>query len=124
MRRFLFALLSVSLSIVPGVSLAATSGNPAPAMMVPSRTVVKTCLRAYVLHAAFDATQLHTLGAAGATPANVNDVPLSLVGSYKYSDHIGCFYKSAKGDIFNLVYNYPCVNPSPAGPPNEYRCKS
>lgn len=94
-------------------------------MMLRS-TVIKSCLNAYTLHAAFDTAQLHALGRPDATPANVNDVPLHIVGSYKYADHIGCFYKSAKGDIFNLVYNFPCVNPQPAnnGDPYAYRCKS
>lgn len=124
MRRFLFALISVSLAIAPSASLAATSTTPSPAMMMVGRTVVKSCLQSYVLHAAFDAAQLHSLGQTGATPANVNDVPLKPDGSYKYSDHIGCFYKSAHNDIFNLVYNFPCVNPTPAGQPNSYRCKA
>jgi hypothetical protein len=92
--------------------------------MMMAGTVVKTRLPSYVLHAAFSATQLHSLGQTGATPANVNDVPLKLDGSFKYSDHIGCFYKNAHNDIFNLVYNFPCVNPAPAGQPNSYRCKA
>jgi hypothetical protein len=124
MRRFLFALISVSLAIAPSASLAAPPVSPGPAMMMAGQTVVRTCLQSYVLHAAFNATQLHSLGQTGATPANQNDVTLKLDGSFKYSDHIGCFYKSAHNDIFNLVYNFPCVNPAPAGQPNSYRCKA
>lgn len=125
MRRFLFALLSVSLAIAPSASLAAPSVSSPPATLVmpAGRTVVRTCLPSYTLHAAFSAAQLHSLGQTDATPANVNDVPLKLTGAYRYSDHIGCFYASAHSDIFNLVYNYPCVNPVPAGQPNAYRCK-
>jgi len=126
MRRSWLSLFIVVFALSSsGPAWAATNSNNSMTNMMPAATVIKSCLNSYTLHAAFNAAQLHSLGRPDATPANVNDVPLKLDGSYKYSDHIGCFYKSAKGDIFNLVYNFPCINPAPAmnGDPNAYKCK-
>jgi len=126
MRRFAFSLLIAVFASVSSVSADTNTSNSTHTLNMTSAVVVKSCLNDYTLHAEFSAAQLHSLGRPDATPANVNDVPLKLDGSYKYSDHIGCFYKSAKGDIFNLVYNFPCVNPAPAnnGDANAYKCKS
>lgn len=120
MQRFLVFAVAASLGLATSVSAAALPNSST--MMRVSPTVVKSCLRAYTLHAAFDTAQLHSLGKTDATPANVNDVPLAIDGSFKYADHIGCFYKSAHNDIFNLVYDFPCVNPVLLSP-YTYRCK-
>jgi hypothetical protein len=126
MRRFALSLFIAVFASVSSVSADTNTSNSTTHTMNMATVVVKSCLSDYTLHAEFSAAQLHSLGRPDATPANVNDVPLKLDGSFKYSDHIGCFYKSAKGDIFNLVYNFPCVNPAPAnnGDPNAYKCKS
>lgn len=124
MKRFLGLTLVIGIvaaSLLPALAASTTTNS----MMAPTATVIKSCLNNYTLHAAFTAAELHSLGRPDATPANVNDVPLHIYGSYKYSDHIGCFYQSAHKDIFNLVYNFPCINPQPAnnGDPYAYRCK-
>lgn len=60
---------------------------------------------------------------ATAQSVNINPVDILVSGSSKSQDgYVSCHYKSAKGDIYNLVYKFACKNGVPTGG-NSYSCE-
>jgi len=109
MRRF--PLLLVAASFVLSVTASGALADVAPAAAKP---LLESCLKTYTLHAALDAAELHSLGRPQAKPENVIDVPLTIYASNATGNTVSCSYKSAKDDIFNLVYGFPCNQPRKA----------
>ena len=106
-----FSLLLAAASFVLSVTASAAVADVAPSA---KKTVVESCLKNYTLHAALDAAELHSHGRPDAKPENVNDIPLTISTSSSSSNTVSCYYKSAKGDIVNLAYGFPCNQPRKA----------
>jgi hypothetical protein len=118
MRRFLLCLVALAFALASSASAAIIRPTPGPP------ATIKSCLNTYPLTVQFSAEKLESLGRQGAKPANNFTVTLTLQGSHSAGNTVTCFYKSANGDIGNLVYSFACNRAQPAnnGDVNAYKC--
>jgi hypothetical protein len=119
-RRFLLCFVIFAFALASSASANIGRFTPKPG---PPPTV-KSCLNTYPLTVQFSAEKLASLGRYGAKPANNFTVTLTLQSSHVTGNSVACFYKSASGDIGNLVYSFTCRHPQPAnnGDVNAYKC--
>lgn len=115
----------VALTITPGGSASidtATNANKATgsgsnqttgnsSSYPPANSYTTVCAAKIPVEIQIDQAWLRKSISASASPANANVVDVLIKGSYKGNDGtVSCHYKSANGDIYNLVYSFPCKN--------------
>ena len=108
-----------------------TTGTPATGTTstgTPANTYRVTCAPKITINTQIDDAWVKKNFGTGASSANLNQVEIFVSGSYIGKDgFVSCHYKSGKGEIFNLVYKFPCKNAlssasTPAASPNAFYC--
>lgn len=109
----------------PNTGHPVSSGTPsygAPTTGSTSSSYAVTCAPKIKINTQIDDAWVKKNFGTTASSANVNPVDVSVSSSSKSSDgYVSCHYKSAKGDIYNLVYKFVCKNAVSTGS-NAYSC--
>lgn len=103
----------------------ATPGTPsygAPTTGSASSSYAVTCAPKIKVNTQIDDAWVKNNFGATASSANINPVDVFVSSSSKSQDGtVSCHYKSAKGDIYNLVYKVACKNAVSTGS-HSYSC--
>lgn len=100
-----------------------STGSKQPAGKTSANTYNTSCLKKLSVDTQIDEGWLKRSVSGAAVAANINAVEVFISSSDKSQDgYVSCHYKSAKGDIYNLVYKFPCKNATVIGT-NIYSCE-
>jgi len=92
---------------------AAMAATPLPVSAVPSGQLT-SCAKSLSITTQINNSYLHSSVSSSANAANLNEVTVNIYDASSRGGMLNCQYKSASGDIPNLVYSIPCQNPTRA----------